>query len=169
MKKILCLMVLAAMTALYLTFDSHLTDRFQRVIKAYEDSLAVNLDASLSADDLQSVLFTNAYVPKFEDARFVAAFLTSRFRGDTLPESIPGLGGSAFRLPAALVETAGTGTYRKMLADNYLASGWDGEASRMDADVSLPSVAVVADTLRGSIRVRVQHRVPADKLPGWKS
>lgn len=169
MKKILCLMVLAAMTALYLTFDSHLTDRFQRIMKAYEDSLAVNLDASLSADDLQRVLFTNAYVPTLEDARFVAAFLTSRFRGDTLPESIPGLGGGAFRLPAALVETAGTGTYRKMLADNYLASGWDGAASRMDADVSLPSVAVLADTLRGSIRVRVQHRVPADKLPGWKS
>ena len=169
MKKILYLLVLAVMTALFFSLDRYNETAFLRTEAAYRDSTTVNLDATLNPEVFQRILFAHGYVPTREDARFVADFLVSRFREDTLPESVQALGSARFGLPAAWVGQYGTDTYRRLLDESYVRTGWDNEAERLSMGSTLPSTVVLHDSLPGSIDVQVSHRIPAGRLPAWKA
>ena len=169
MKKCLYLFVVACLVACYLALDSNNAKQFSRIEKAYADSTAVNLDTTLQADVLGSVLLSNGYVPTTEDAMFVSTFIMERLKEGVEPESLADLNSRKFQLPAEWIEKEGTATYRQLLEQNYWQSGWSEEAARMATDNSLSAIVQVNDSLAGTMTVKVSHRVQKDSLPRWKA
>lgn len=163
MKKKTFFIVFAVLLGCFLLLNNNYRRGFDVVEARYtaSDGFAVNLDASLSQDRLARLLDNNNYVDNRQDADFVAAFLTAKLRGDTIPEALFDLNKRIWQLPLELIEQSGTPTYRKRLQEAQAQLGWNETVERLYESDTLAATVDGGHGGDGFMTVEVYDPKPA--------
>lgn len=149
----------------YLRLSFNRSEAMQAVEQEYVAGTVVNLDRKVSEPALGRLLVENGYLPTEVDARFAAACLSARLRGDTVPRSLFELGNRSFQVPVRLVDSIGSPYYQEKAARSCQQLGQDATVRRLYQDGGLPSEVKVSEQGGYTFRAKVCERQEKRRVP----
>lgn len=114
---------IAVLLVCFSVMQNNYDERFAEMQKRYNENVSINLDGNVNEQELADILYRNGYVPKTEDAKFIARFLRLKFRNDTLPQAVTDLNKKDFQVPFSMIEEQGTPYFKEVLHNAYLQLG----------------------------------------------
>lgn len=163
MKKLSFLIVFAVMICCYLGLVFNNQERFDKLEGQYKDKTAVNLDSEMKKGVLSRILLNNGYVPTEEDADFVAAFLVGKLAKQDPPEALFDLKMRKWQMPAALIDSCGTPSFRTRLDEVRLQTGWTDDLDSLYR-VGFPSTVEIGEGKSEDMVVTVKDPVPTEGM-----
>ena len=143
------------------------SERFETITNKYDKS-AINIDKDADKVLMAKILENNGYAANAEDARFITDVLIGKLTNDTAPEKRPEaileLQQRRWQVPAEVIESKGTESFRKRLAEVRVQTGWSAEIDSLYASGGVPNSLDIHEGLTKEMKVYVYNPIPKDKL-----
>ena len=150
---ILLLLVSVVLFLLFVQLRRNVVNRFEDVSEA-----AIVLSENVQPDNLADEFLLHDYVSDTADANFMANYIVQKLREGANLSSVYSLVSQSWRIPSAVIDSAGGSYFSNRLEHSYGVLGMNDSITMLRMKEDLPSVCRLSQTDKGSISVNVKGR-----------